>query len=73
MLCRQETEDPRKCVNEGKNVTACALEVFRGIKKHCIADFNQYVKCLEESSGTMELSMYDSADLACLIISIRTL
>ena len=57
MLCRQETEDPRKCVNEGKNVTACAMEVFRGIKKHCAADFNQYVKCLEESSGTMELSM----------------
>ena len=57
MLCRQETEDPRKCINEGKNVTACAMEVFRGIKKHCMDDFNQYVSCLERSSGTMELSL----------------
>ncbi|XP_076300487.1 NADH dehydrogenase [ubiquinone] 1 alpha subcomplex subunit 8 [Lasioglossum baleicum] len=55
-LCKQETKDPRKCINEGKNVTACALEVFQGIKKHCQTEFNQYVNCLEQSSGTMELS-----------------
>lgn len=56
-LCKQETNDPRKCINEGKNVTACALEVFQGIKKHCQKEFIQYVNCLEESSGTMELSL----------------
>lgn len=58
MLCKQETNDPRKCIEEGKNVTACALEVFRGIKKHCQSDFNRYVHCLEHSSGSMELDKY---------------
>ncbi|XP_076237695.1 NADH dehydrogenase [ubiquinone] 1 alpha subcomplex subunit 8 [Calliopsis andreniformis] len=55
-LCKYETQDPRKCLEEGKNVTACALEVFQGIKKHCQEDFNQYVRCLERSSGTMDLT-----------------
>ncbi|XP_076168151.1 NADH dehydrogenase [ubiquinone] 1 alpha subcomplex subunit 8 [Ptiloglossa arizonensis] len=57
MLCKQELKDPRKCIQEGKNVTACALKVFQGIKKHCQDDFNHYVKCLEQSSATQELSL----------------
>ncbi|XP_078040642.1 NADH dehydrogenase [ubiquinone] 1 alpha subcomplex subunit 8 [Augochlora pura] len=56
MLCKRETKDPRKCIQEGKKVTACALEVFQGIKKHCEKEFNQYADCIERSSGTMELS-----------------
>ncbi|XP_054016473.1 NADH dehydrogenase [ubiquinone] 1 alpha subcomplex subunit 8 [Hylaeus anthracinus] len=57
ILCKQELKDPRKCIQEGKKVTACAMEVFQGIKKHCAEDFNRYVRCLERSSGTMELSL----------------
>lgn len=56
MLCRQEL-GPRDCINEGKKVTACAMQVFQGIKKHCQEDFERYVQCLQRSSGTMELSL----------------
>jgi NADH dehydrogenase (ubiquinone) 1 alpha subcomplex subunit 8 len=28
MLCRLETGDPRKCINDGKAVTSCSLEFF---------------------------------------------
>nr|XP_033337393.1 NADH dehydrogenase [ubiquinone] 1 alpha subcomplex subunit 8 [Megalopta genalis] len=56
MLCKQETKDARKCIQEGRKVTACALEVFRGIKNHCEKEFNQYVDCIERSSGSMEFS-----------------
>ncbi|XP_076639016.1 NADH dehydrogenase [ubiquinone] 1 alpha subcomplex subunit 8 [Colletes latitarsis] len=55
-LCKQELDDPRKCYKDGLKVTACALEVFQGIKKHCADDFNRYVKCIERSSGTFEFS-----------------
>lgn len=55
MLCKKELRDPRKCINEGKNVTACAIEVFQGIKKHCQSEFNNYSSCLERSTGSMEL------------------
>ncbi|XP_034184975.1 NADH dehydrogenase [ubiquinone] 1 alpha subcomplex subunit 8 [Osmia lignaria lignaria] len=55
MLCKKELHDPRQCINEGKNVTSCAMEVFRGIKKHCKNEFNNYSHCLERSSSSMEL------------------
>lgn len=53
MLCRQELEDPRKCLNEGKEVTACSLEFFRMIKKWCHAEFTQYANCLDKSSSDL--------------------
>lgn len=58
MLCREEEGDPRRCLNEGKHVTACALDVLKKMKKHCLEDFNAYMYCLERSSGTLELSKY---------------
>lgn len=54
MMCRAETKDPRKCVQEAKDVTNCAVTFFRNLKTHCREDFQQYVNCLERSSGTMD-------------------
>ena len=50
-LCRQENEDPRKCVNEGKAVTACSLNFFQQVKKSCAQEFTQFATCLEKSSS----------------------
>ncbi|XP_026490567.1 NADH dehydrogenase [ubiquinone] 1 alpha subcomplex subunit 8 [Vanessa tameamea] len=55
MLCRIEEQDPRKCINEGKVVTACTLDFFRKVKKACVAEFNQYANCLDKSSGDFGL------------------
>ncbi|KAK7087084.1 ndufa8, NADH-ubiquinone oxidoreductase complex I 19kd subunit [Halocaridina rubra] len=54
MLCRKEENDPRKCINEGKEVTACALNFFRQIKNSCLEEFNQYANCLDKSSKDFE-------------------
>ncbi|XP_063544723.1 NADH dehydrogenase [ubiquinone] 1 alpha subcomplex subunit 8 [Cydia strobilella] len=51
MLCRFEENDPRKCVNEGKAVTACTMEFFRKVKSACMSEFNQYANCIDKSSG----------------------
>ncbi|CAH2056333.1 unnamed protein product, partial [Iphiclides podalirius] len=51
MLCRFEEKDPRKCINEGKAVTACTLDFFRKVKKTCLDEFNQYANCIDKSSG----------------------
>lgn len=51
MLCKDETQDARKCIEEGKAVTACALDFFRKIKKNCYAEFTQYYNCIDKSSG----------------------
>lgn len=56
-LCRIEERDPRRCLDEGKVVTSCALNVLKKLKKHCLEEFNTYMTCLERSSGTLELSL----------------
>uniref|UniRef100_A0A182S9F5 NADH dehydrogenase [ubiquinone] 1 alpha subcomplex subunit 8 n=1 Tax=Anopheles maculatus TaxID=74869 RepID=A0A182S9F5_9DIPT len=53
MLCRQELDDPRACINEGKAVTNCAFEFFRKLKKTCAQEFTQYANCLDKSSGDL--------------------
>jgi NADH dehydrogenase (ubiquinone) 1 alpha subcomplex subunit 8 len=51
MLCKLEEDDPRRCINEGKSVTACTLDFFKQLKKHCKEEFNQYYNCIDKSSG----------------------
>ena len=53
MLCRKEEKDPRKCIEEGKMVTACALEFFRKVKKACPQELKDYSQCLDKSSTDM--------------------
>ncbi|GFO30086.1 NADP dehydrogenase [ubiquinone] 1 alpha subcomplex subunit 8 [Plakobranchus ocellatus] len=54
MLCRSEENDPRKCLNEGKAVTRCGFEFFGKVKKHCYAEFNQYMQCVDHSGRLMD-------------------
>uniref|UniRef100_A0A1E1WYX1 NADH dehydrogenase [ubiquinone] 1 alpha subcomplex subunit 8 n=1 Tax=Amblyomma aureolatum TaxID=187763 RepID=A0A1E1WYX1_9ACAR len=54
MLCRREEKDPRKCLAEGREVTKCALDFFRKVKKACRQQFDDYAHCLEWSSSEME-------------------
>lgn len=56
MLCRQELDDPRACLSEGRAVTGCAMNFFRKVKKTCHQEFMQYATCLDKSSGTMAFS-----------------
>lgn len=51
MLCKHEEKDTRKCLKEGREVTACAIEFFQKIKKHCRKEFDQYSYCIDKSSG----------------------
>ncbi|KAL3835771.1 hypothetical protein ACJMK2_021252 [Sinanodonta woodiana] len=50
MLCYQETLDPRKCLNEGKEVTRCGFEFFGKVKKHCADEFMKFHECIDFSS-----------------------
>lgn len=49
MLCRQE-EGRAKCINEGKEVTACTMEFFRKLKKSCSKELKNYANCIDQSS-----------------------
>ncbi|XP_050315672.1 NADH dehydrogenase [ubiquinone] 1 alpha subcomplex subunit 8 [Anthonomus grandis grandis] len=56
ILCRNETKDPRACINEGKIVTSCSLNFFRQIKKTCADEFAQYANCLDKSSPDQQFT-----------------
>ncbi|NP_001279138.1 NADH dehydrogenase [ubiquinone] 1 alpha subcomplex subunit 8 [Callorhinchus milii] len=47
MLCRWEEKDPRKCLQEGRQVNECALDFFRKIKSNCAEPFTEYWTCLD--------------------------
>lgn len=57
MLCRAEyPQDPRKCLQEGKEVTSCSLEFFRKMKQNCREEFEKYANCIDKSSCFFALS-----------------
>lgn len=55
MLCRYEENDPRRCIKEGKDVTACGLDFFQKVKQHCRQELDQYADCLEYNSPMMNI------------------
>ncbi len=55
LALRFEEKDPRKCIEDGKAVTACTMDFFQRVKGACAAEFTQYAMCLERSSGKMEM------------------
>ncbi|CAF4208433.1 unnamed protein product [Rotaria socialis] len=49
MLCRQEEQDPRKCVKEGKEVSLCSIDFFRQVRDTCNDTFTTFWTCLDNS------------------------
>lgn len=47
MDCRIDNKDPRKCLEQGKNVTSCAKEFFKKIKGSCNEEFTEHWTCLD--------------------------
>uniref|UniRef100_A0A2P2HY34 NADH dehydrogenase (Ubiquinone) 1 alpha subcomplex subunit 8-like n=1 Tax=Hirondellea gigas TaxID=1518452 RepID=A0A2P2HY34_9CRUS len=56
MLCKSEEKDMRKCVEEGRILTACGLEFFRTVKKTCKDEFIQFANCIDRSSTDYKLA-----------------
>jgi len=53
MLCKFEEKDPRKCIREGKLVTACAMKFFQAVKRSCANEFTSLAMCLDKNSQDM--------------------
>ena len=50
MKKRHDTQDPRATIEEGKAVTACAMDFFMKMKEHCMAEFDSHYKCLNKEN-----------------------
>jgi len=60
MLCNAEEKDPRKCINEGKEVTRCGLDFFQKVKLNCAEEFTTYWKCIDRSGWDMNFKRCQS-------------
>ncbi|XP_014254861.1 NADH dehydrogenase [ubiquinone] 1 alpha subcomplex subunit 8 [Cimex lectularius] len=57
MLCRSEyPQDPRQCIQEGKEVTACSLGFFQKMKQACRQEFEIYTECIDKSSTSFDFA-----------------
>ncbi len=56
MLCQSEEKDPRKCLNEGKEVTRCAFDFFGKVKGSCYEEFTKYWQCIDHAGREMYLN-----------------
>lgn len=73
MLCNSEEQDPRKCINEGKEVTRCGLEFFQKVKNQCAQEFTQYWKCLDKSGDNMHFKRSDIVKPLYVVVSCKKL
>jgi len=46
ILCKARNSHPAMCVEEGKKVTLCTLQVFKRIEEICKLEFDEYANCL---------------------------
>lgn len=51
VLCKNEENDPRKCIREGRDVSLCSMEFLRKLKKACPVSFAEHTRCLETKSS----------------------
>merc|ERR1711974_595569 len=50
VLCKLGTNNPVKCLNEGKAVTSCSMKFFQSVKAFCAAEFTTYARCIETTN-----------------------
>lgn len=59
ILCHEENnKDPRKCLQEGADVTACGMDFLRKLKKSCGNEFELHWRCIENRSSDLGPSRY---------------
>jgi NADH dehydrogenase (ubiquinone) 1 alpha subcomplex subunit 8 len=50
MLCKQQDNNPAKCVHEGEKVTACTLKVLRKAEEQCDPSYKAFQLCLRDNA-----------------------
>lgn len=51
LLRRENGNDPRKVLKEGRAVTACGVNFIRELRKVCLKEATDYARCLDSSFG----------------------
>ncbi|XP_053201920.1 NADH dehydrogenase [ubiquinone] 1 alpha subcomplex subunit 8-like [Panonychus citri] len=69
MLCKVEEKDPRKCIEEGKRLTACGKDFYQKVKNSCKQELEALTNCVLWHSEILSLSRCRDQELiwdACM-------
>lgn len=58
MLRRQETEDPRLSLKEGRALTACGIKFLQSLKKTCSESVDRYANCIDRRTSRLYVTPY---------------
>ncbi|CAO3650454.1 unnamed protein product [Cunninghamella echinulata] len=50
MLCKNENNDPKHCLKEGRKVTRCAIDLITKLRENCDKEFEAHWQCLEQNN-----------------------
>ncbi|ORX43345.1 hypothetical protein DM01DRAFT_245318, partial [Hesseltinella vesiculosa] len=50
MLCKNENNDPKHCLKEGRKVTRCAIDLITKLRENCGKEFEAHWQCLENNN-----------------------
>ncbi|CAI2166509.1 18038_t:CDS:2 [Funneliformis geosporum] len=50
MLCKNENNDPKHCLKEGRKVTRCTIELLRKLRENCDKEFETHWQCLDKNN-----------------------
>ncbi|KAI7863304.1 putative NADH dehydrogenase 22K chain precursor [Spinellus fusiger] len=48
MSCKNENNDPKHCLKEGRKVTRCAIDLIQKLRENCGKEFDAHWQCLEK-------------------------
>jgi NADH dehydrogenase (ubiquinone) 1 alpha subcomplex subunit 8 len=54
MLCKNNSQDPKKCLKEGRKVTRCAINLIEKLKENCNQVWENHYKCLDMKNQMFE-------------------
>ncbi|KAI8894709.1 hypothetical protein BC833DRAFT_623722 [Globomyces pollinis-pini] len=54
MLCKNESQDPKKCLKEGRKVTRCAIDLIEKLKANCDNEWEAHWDCLDRNNHRFE-------------------
>ncbi|KAI7902814.1 uncharacterized protein BX663DRAFT_531297 [Cokeromyces recurvatus] len=50
MLCKNENNNPKHCLKEGRKVTRCAIDLITKLRENCGKEFEAHWQCLENNN-----------------------
>ncbi|XP_019431475.1 PREDICTED: NADH dehydrogenase [ubiquinone] 1 alpha subcomplex subunit 8-B-like [Lupinus angustifolius] len=55
LKCKKKDQNPEKCLEQGRQVTRCALGLLRDLHQRCTKEMDDYVGCLYYHTNEFDL------------------